>query len=100
MRHLREAGLGDVAGKKVLAFSGGMKRRVSIVRALMSKSDILLMDEPLKELDAVTKRDMLVYIKRYRGSRTMVVVTHDRAEAEEFGGRILYLDRYDEIRRE
>lgn len=90
-KHLAEVGLGDAMGKKVSELSGGMKRRVSIVRAMLSESDMLLMDEPLKGLDETTKREVLAYIKRYRGNRTMLVVTHDRKEMENFGGNLLQL---------
>ncbi len=92
-RHLSEVGLCEAADKKVCSFSGGMKRRVAIVRALMSESDLLLMDEPLKELDAATKKAVTAYIKKYRGNRTTVIVTHDAKEAGAFGGKLLVLDK-------
>lgn len=90
-KHLTEVGLGGALDKKVSELSGGMKRRVAIVRALLSKSDILLMDEPLKGLDEATKQEVIAYIRRYRENRTMIVVTHDKEEAAAFSGRLLVL---------
>ncbi len=92
-RHLLEVGLDEASDKKVSSFSGGMKRRVAIVRALMSESKLLLMDEPLKELDAASKEEAIAYIKKYRGNRTTVIVTHDAEEAGAFGGELLVLDK-------
>lgn len=93
LRHLSAVGLKDAADKKVSALSGGMKRRVAIVRAVLSDSDILLMDEPFKGLDETTKQQVLSYLLKEKGERTLIVVTHDAAEARALGGRVVQLHR-------
>lgn len=60
----------------VSTFSGGMKRRVAIVRACLSDSDILIMDEPFTGLDDNARRDVLRYIEERRGGRTLIIASH------------------------
>ena len=60
----------------VSSFSGGMKRRVAIVRACLSDSDILIMDEPFTGLDDNARRDVLRYIEERRGGRTLIIASH------------------------
>ena len=58
---LRELGLGDSLGQPVRTLSGGMKRRVAILRALAAEYDVLFCDEPFKGLDQATKAQVLDY---------------------------------------
>ncbi|MBD5129488.1 MAG: ABC transporter ATP-binding protein [Ruminococcaceae bacterium] len=76
-RELAEVGL-DCADKPVRELSGGMKRRVALVRALLAEYDILFLDEPFKGLDEETKRTVIAYFKRKTQGRTVVLVTHDK----------------------
>lgn len=89
---LEEIGLRDFAEKKVSEFSGGMKRRVAIARAICYNADILLMDEPFKGLDDKLKKDVMDYVKRNTVGKTVICVTHDRAEAEYLGAGIISID--------
>ncbi|NLV71464.1 MAG: ABC transporter ATP-binding protein [Actinobacteria bacterium] len=78
-------GVGQVADKSAEQISGGQKQRVAIGRALMNSPDILLADEPTGNLD--TENSALVYdlfrrIHREMGT-TFVIVTHDRAIAQQ-----------------
>ena len=57
--------------------SGGMKQRVSFVRALIKKSPILILDEPTKELDTNTAQIMLDMIRTESQKRLVILVTHD-----------------------
>ncbi|MCM1282812.1 MAG: ATP-binding cassette domain-containing protein [Muribaculaceae bacterium] len=91
LRHLAAVGLKRVADRKISELSGGMKRRVAIVRAILSDSELLLMDEPFKGLDAATKMQTLRYVLRERGTRTLLLVTHDPDEANALGGRLIRL---------
>ena len=69
-----------------------MKRRVSIVRAMLADGDMIFMDEPFKGLDDKTKAITAEYVKRHRRDRTVLMVTHSREEADLMGGQIFYMD--------
>ena len=90
-RHLTEIGLKDFIDKKVRDFSGGMKRRVAIARAICYDADILLMDEPFKGLDAELKTGVMDYVKKYSAGKTVIYVTHDSGAAEYMGGTVVRL---------
>lgn len=89
-------GLSDVSNKYPYELSGGMKQRVQIARALICKSNILLMDEPFGSLDQERRtqlQDLILEIQRHE-KMTVVFVTHDKGEAHKLGDRILYLENY------
>lgn len=71
--------------QKVREFSGGMKRRVSILRALLTSSEVIFMDEPFKGLDVELKEKVIRYTLEKKKDRTLFVVTHDTSEAEQLG---------------
>ena len=81
-KELEAVGLLDYEKKKVNELSGGMKRRVAIVRAVMADSDIIIMDEPFKGLDDKLKGQVIDYIKRKTIGKTLVVITHNKEEVE------------------
>ena len=67
--------------------SGGQAKRVSLARAFASDREIFLLDEPLSNLDDVTKEAVVQVIKNdYIGKKTILYVTHDISEAEYVGG--------------
>ncbi|NLM62369.1 MAG: ABC transporter ATP-binding protein [Clostridiales bacterium] len=86
--HLESIGIDDFA-KPVGEFSGGMKRRVAIVRAIMARSDIIFLDEPFKGLDENTRDETIGYIKDHIGGRTVIMVTHNADEVKALGGRLI-----------
>lgn len=88
---LRQVQLPDAGNLYPGELSGGMRRRVSLARALGHDSDALLLDEPLRELDAATSEAMLRLIDRSIGDRTFILVTHEMAQAEALGCRIIHL---------
>ena len=88
---LRAIDLPDVGGQYPDELSGGMRRRVSLARALGHDSDVLVLDEPLRELDAATADRMLALIREHRRERLLLLVTHDRAQAEALGCEIIDL---------
>lgn len=78
--------------KHVSEYSGGMKRRVSILRALLAVNAVILLDEPFKGLDEETKAKTIDYIKTKTHGKTVIVITHDKEEAEAIGAdNYLYL---------
>ena len=85
-------GLEDSLHQPVREFSGGMKRRVAILRALSAEYDVLLADEPFRGLDEATKRLTMEYFKKQTAGKTVLLVTHEEQEAEFFGEEILMLD--------
>ena len=74
-----QVGLDDMF-QKVSTLSGGMKRRVAILRAMYAKADILFFDEPLKGLDDITKEKVMRFIKERIKDKTVFWVTHDADE--------------------
>ena len=74
-------GLCGCAAQPVCELSGGMRRRVSILRALLAEYDVLFLDEPFKGLDEALKGHVMTYVKENTAGKTVVFVTHDKAEA-------------------
>lgn len=91
---LRRTGLDDESlAKPVRDLSGGQRRRVVIVRALLADSDLLVLDEPFTGLDTDAKALLLTYVRERRHGRTLVLITHDRAEATSLGAEVVELTR-------
>ena len=82
---LAAVGLAGCGGQRVAEFSGGMRRRVAILRALLARWDVLFLDEPFKGLDAETKALVMADTRRRCEGRTVLLVTHDPSEAEALG---------------
>jgi iron(III) transport system ATP-binding protein len=80
---LERVGLGQLAARHPAALSGGQRQRVALMRALVIKPDVLLMDEPLSNLDAKLRaqvRATITELQREAGITT-IFVTHDQEEA-------------------
>lgn len=88
---LRNLDLGDSLRQPVRTLSGGMKRRVAILRALAAEYDVLLCDEPFKGLDEATKAQVMDYFLGKTQGKTVILVTHDPGEAKFLGGELLLL---------
>ena len=80
-------------GRKPKALSGGQRQRVAIGRAIVREPKVLLMDEPLSNLDAKLRNQMRAEIikLRQRINTTFVYVTHDQTEAMTLGDRIVIM---------
>ncbi|HAX53442.1 MAG TPA: sulfate transporter [Lachnospiraceae bacterium] len=79
---MHEMKLFDCEHQAAAELSGGMRRRVAILRALLAEWDILFLDEPFKGLDAETKRQVMAMTCRLCRERTVLLVTHDLSEAK------------------
>jgi len=90
---LAQVGLADFAAAKPASLSGGMKMRVSIARALVSKPNLLLMDEPFAALDEFTRHKLQEDLRALwrRSGKTVVFVTHSIYEAAYLATRILVM---------
>ena len=86
---LRDLSLWDKKDTRVMALSGGMKRRVMIAKALSHEPQILFLDEPTAGVDVELRRDMWEMVRRLRDSGvTIILTTHYIEEAEEMADRI------------
>lgn len=91
---LDAVGLADRAGDWPATLSGGQKQRVALARALVHRPRLLLLDEPLGALDALTRIEMQQLIERLwrQHGFTVLLVTHDVAEAVVLADRIVLVE--------
>ena len=82
---LTAVGLTDCLHQPARELSGGMRRRVAILRALLAEYDLLFLDEPFKGLDRETKEVVMADTRRRCDGRTVLFVTHDPTELETMG---------------
>ncbi|MGX5174648.1 ABC transporter ATP-binding protein [Aliikangiella sp. IMCC44653] len=86
---LKQLSLWDKKDAKMMALSGGMKRRVMIAKALSHEPDILFLDEPTAGVDVELRRDMWNMVRELRDrGTTIILTTHYIEEAEEMADRI------------
>jgi ABC-2 type transport system ATP-binding protein len=87
-------GLQEVLFKKLKTFSGGMKRKLEIIRGLMHNPKILFLDEPTQGLDAASRRSLWEYLHKLRAEEniTIFLTTHYLEEAED-ADRICIINR-------
>lgn len=82
-------GLEEDMLKPVSTLSGGMKRRVSIARALLFDAPLLVMDEPFKGLDEDTKETVIQLVLDQTEGKTILFITHDETEAQRFADTVI-----------
>ncbi len=90
-REFSAVGLEGCENKPVRELSGGMKRRVALLRALLAEYDVLFLDEPFKGLDENTKNDVMNYVRQKTAGKTVILVTHDRNECELLADELIQL---------
>lgn len=89
---LEEIQLSDHSDYYPSEMSGGMKRRISLARALAFDCDLLLLDEPFQGLDDVLKDNMQKLVLREAQSKPVLLVSHDSSELSELADQIYQAD--------
>src|SRR6185295_3201970 len=86
-------GLGDEVFRPLKTFSGGMKRKLEIIRSLMHRPSVLFLDEPTSGLDPVSRHSLWQYLRNVRNEdgTTIFLTTHYLEEAEE-ADRVCVID--------
>lgn len=88
---LKDVDLEGFAKRKPNTLSGGQKQRIAIARALIKSPEIIMADEPTGALDSATGKQVFETLKKLSRDKLIVVVSHDRDFAEEYGDRIIEL---------
>ncbi|MFT3991393.1 MAG: ABC transporter ATP-binding protein [Luteolibacter sp.] len=92
---LEHVGLADRAKDWPSILSGGQRQRIAFARALATRPDLLLFDEPLGALDALTRLDMQDLLERLwlEEKYTSILITHDVEEAIALGDRVILIEK-------
>nr|QYA33909.1 ABC transporter ATP-binding protein [Macrococcus sp. 19Msa1099]QYA38720.1 ABC transporter ATP-binding protein [Macrococcus caseolyticus]QYA77427.1 ABC transporter ATP-binding protein [Macrococcus caseolyticus] len=92
---LERAGFTSIKDRYPNELSGGMKQRVSFLRALNTEHQLLLLDEPFSALDEITRNDMQIWLRSLllESDKTVLMITHSIDEAIKMSNRILVLNQ-------
>lgn len=88
---LSALGLDGIRGKAVRDYSGGMKRRLALARALLAPADAIALDEPFTGLDGENRQRAAACIRQAAETRTVLLVTHDRADLDTLHAAVISL---------
>lgn len=88
---LKQVDLEGYAKRKPNTLSGGQKQRIAIARALVKSPEIIMADEPTGALDSATGKQVFETLKKLSEDKLVLVVSHDREFAEQYGDRIIEL---------
>jgi putative ABC transport system ATP-binding protein len=90
---LDRVGLSDRLRHRPMELSGGEQQRASLARALINQPKFLLADEPTGNLDSQTGTEIMNFIREFNETlgMTIIMVTHERALAERYAGRMIFL---------
>ncbi|HEX5013530.1 MAG TPA: ABC transporter ATP-binding protein [Candidatus Limnocylindrales bacterium] len=85
-------GLADAADRRTGTYSGGMRQRLGIAQALVTRPRVLLLDEPVSALDPIGRREVLDLMAQLRGETTVFYSTHILDDVERVSDRVAILD--------
>jgi len=88
---LEDLGLTEVEGKLVCDFSGGMKRRLALARALLASADALALDEPFSGLDEENREKAIACIRRRTEGKPVFLVTHNEDDVAGLNAKLIRL---------
>ena len=89
---IEQVGLSSHTHKRMYELSGGMRQRTALARTLMENKPIVLLDEPFSALDAKTRHEMQTLAFEMLADKTLLLVTHDPAEAIRLSHRLFVMD--------
>ncbi len=91
--HLETLGLLEFAHKKIITFSGGMKRRVNLIAGILHHPKVLFLDEPTVGVDVQSRNVIIAHLKQLNaGGTTIIYTSHHLNEAEEFCNKVAIID--------
>ena len=88
---LARLGLGEELNARPDSLSGGMRRRVTLARALCRDGEIFLLDEPFQGLDPARKREVLELFRELKSRKFLLLITHDPEEAAFLADEVVHL---------
>lgn len=89
----KELGIHDALSRRVTGYSGGMKQRLGLARALLGGPDLLLLDEPVSALDPVGRAELLSLVRRLGERATVFMSTHILADVERVADRVTVIEQ-------
>ena len=89
---LKELEIYNLKNRKINELSGGQKQRVAIARALIKNPKIIIADEPTGNLDSKTSETVMGILKNISKEKLVIIVTHDKEQAEKYGDRIIKIE--------
>jgi ABC-2 type transport system ATP-binding protein len=92
-RVVATVGLSDAIGRRTGTYSGGMRQRLGIAQALVTKPKVLLLDEPVSALDPIGRREVLDLMSQLRGETTVFYSTHILDDVQRVSDRVAILDQ-------
>jgi ABC-2 type transport system ATP-binding protein len=89
---LATVGLADAADRRTKTYSGGMRQRLGIAQALITRPSVLLLDEPVSSLDPIGRREVLDLMSELRGETTVFYSTHILEDVQRVSDHVAILD--------
>ena len=86
------AGFDTIVGEKGIILSGGQKQRIALARCLLKDAGILILDDPISQVDLETGTAIIRTIRKMAGEKTIIIVSH-RLSAVSYADWIISLDR-------
>jgi zinc transport system ATP-binding protein len=92
---LHELGISNLKNTNISELSGGQQQKVLLARALVSKPEILIFDEPSTALDSESRETFFQHVKRLNKQNgiTVILITHDTGYIGQYANKLLYIDK-------